>query len=280
VNPPAIGLCWGTVHQTDLVECIELAGQFGFPTVSITPDIYLQAIEAGMTQAQVRRLLADAGVKVSLIDAITSGVPGMPTDIVMFRGQPVVRHGATVCIEVAEAVEAPVVNLSHYLGTPQPLDQMAEAVGGICREAAQSERTIVLEFVPDSGIRSLGEAAEIAGACGEPNCKIMLDTWHLARTGGTPDDILALPPESIGAFQLSDRIEPEPGTAYVPMTGRLLPGEGELPLVEIVQATLTNSQDVPIEVEVFSEELAAMTGEDAAARVAGAVDAWRSGYSA
>ena len=274
MNRPDIGLCWGTVHQTTLVECIELAGRFGFPTISITPDIYLAALENGESANQIRLRLADAGVRVSLIDAITAGVPGMQTDTVMFRGQPVMRHDATACIAVANAVEAPVVNLSHYLGSPVPLDRIADSIAAICRDAAESGITVVLEFVPESGIGSLAEAAAIAQACGEPNCGIMLDTWHLARSGGTAQDILALPPGSIGAFQLSDRVEPEPGATYVPMTGRLLPGEGELPLSDIVRAALNNSPDVPIEIEVFSEELAAMTAEAATSRVASAVAAW------
>jgi sugar phosphate isomerase/epimerase len=59
------------------------------------------------------------------------------------------------------------------------------------------------------------------------------------------------------------------------MTGRLLPGEGELPLGEIVSAALANSPALTIEVEVFSEELGAMTADAAAARTAAAVAAWR-----
>jgi sugar phosphate isomerase/epimerase len=119
------------------------------------------------------------------------------------------------------------------------------------------------------------EAQAITAACGEPNCKILFDTWHLARGGHGVSDLRALPPGAIGALQLSDRIEPPPGSAYVPMTGRLLPGEGELPLGEIVAAALVNSPGITIEVEVFSEELTGMTADTAAARTAAAVQAWR-----
>jgi sugar phosphate isomerase/epimerase len=84
-----------------------------------------------------------------------------------------------------------------------------------------------------------------------------------------------LPPGTIGAFQLADRIEPAPGAPYVPMSGRTLPGEGELPLGEMVAAALENSPGVTVEIEVFSEELAAMTVDAAAARTAAAVRAWR-----
>jgi sugar phosphate isomerase/epimerase len=176
---------------------------------------------------------------------------------------------------VAEALEAPIVNVSHFGAAPAPLEATAESVGAICRQAAGRGVTIVLEFVPDSGNPSIAHARAIVEACGEGNCRIHLDTWHLARSGGTAADVRALPPAMIGAFQLSDRVAPPAGTAYVPMTGRLLPGEGELPLHDIVAAALANNPAVTIEVEVFSEELAAMSVEAAAARTAAAVAAWK-----
>jgi sugar phosphate isomerase/epimerase len=199
----------------------------------------------------------------------------MRTGPIEFKGRTMRRWDAAACLEVNDALEAPLLNVSHYLGHPVPLAEMAEAIGAASRLAARQGVTIVLEFVPDSGIRTINEAHEIAAACGEPNCKVLLDTWHLARSGGSVADVRALPPGAIGAFQLSDRIEPPPGTPYVAMTGRLLPGEGELPLGEIVAATLENSPGITLEVEVFSEELAGLPVDAAAARTARAVQAWR-----
>jgi len=268
-----IGLCWGTIHQADLEQTIELAARYGFPTLQIPPDIVLEHGDA----AAIRRRLRDAGVQIRLIDAITAGIPGMRTEPVVFRGRTMPRYDAAACLEVANALEVPLVNISHYLGSPVSLEQMAEGVASVCRMAAMHGVTIVLEFVPDSGIRTMSEAAQIALASGEANCKVHLDTWHLARTGGSAETIRQLSPGLIGAFQISDRKEPAPGSAYIPMSGRLLPGEGELPLTEIVAAALANNPDLTIEVEVFSEELGAMAPDDAAKRVADAVADWRAG---
>jgi sugar phosphate isomerase/epimerase len=275
VIAPPIGLCFGTVHQANLVEMIEAAARHGFPTLQVPPDVYFACRDEGISAAALRRRLADAGVRVQLIDAITTGIPGMRTEPVQFKGRTMPRWNAAACLEANDALEAPVLNLSHYQGQPVPLAEMAEGVGAASRLAARHGVTVVLEFVPDSGIRDVHEAQAIAAACGEPNCKILLDTWHLARGGHGPADVRALPPGALGAFQISDRIEPPPGTAYVPMTGRLLPGEGELPLGEIVAAALANSPGITIEVEVFSEELAAHSVDGAAKRTAGAIRAWR-----
>lgn len=271
----AIGLAWGTLHQANFVETIEAAARHGFPTLQIPPDIYFDCRDADLDAGTLRRRLADAGVGVRVVDGITGGLPGMPREPVMFKGRALPRHDLAVCLAVAEALEAPIVNVSHFGAAPAPLEATAEAIGMACRRAAESGVTIVLEFVPGSGNPDIGHAQAIAAACGEANCKIHLDTWHLARSGGTVADIAALPAGAIGAFQLSDRVAPPPGAAYVPMTGRLLPGEGELPLAAIVAAALANSPALTLEVEVFSEELAAMPVEAAAARTAAAVRSWR-----
>jgi sugar phosphate isomerase/epimerase len=272
---PAIGLCFGTVHQAGLLEMIELAARHGFPTLQVPPDLYFACRDEGIGAAALRRRLSDAGVRVRLIDAITAGIPGMRSEPVAFKGRTMPRWDAAACLEANDALEAPVLNLSHYQGHAVPLAEMAEAVGAASRLAASHGVTVALEFIPESGIPTIREAQAITAACGEANCKIMLDTWHLSRGGHGAADIRALPPGAIAAFQLSDRIAPPPGTAYVPMTGRLLPGEGELPLGDIVAAALANSPGLTIEVEVFSEELAAMTADGAAARTAAAVQAWR-----
>lgn len=272
---PAIGLCWGTIGKASLTELIEAAARHGFPTISIAPSQYHEAVEAGLDGTPLRRRLADAGVQVRVIDAVSLGLPGMPTEPVVMGGRALPRYDAAACIAVAEAVGAPIINVTHYRGEPTPLEAIAEAVGGMCRLAAKSGVSVALEFVPDGGMKDLASARRIAELSGEPNCAVLLDTWHLARSGGTIADIRDLPPGAIGAFQLADRIEPPPGTPYVPMSGRSLPGEGELPLRETVTAVLANSPKVTIEVEVFSEELAALSIDDAAARTAAAVRAWR-----
>lgn len=274
---PGIGLCWAMIHRASLTETIDIAARHGFPTLEVTPSIYFEALEAGATEAALRAQLGDAGLRVTVIDCISGGLPGLGDAPTEFRGQAMRRDDVETCLTVAEALDAPVLNLTHYRGNPVELPVLAEALGEVCRKAGERGRAVALEFVPDSGIPSIHAAQELAEGCGEPNCGILLDTWHLARSGGTVADVEALPAGMIRAFQLSDRTEPEAGEAYVPMSGRKLPGEGELPLRETIAAALANNPAVSIELEVFSEELLAMRPADAAARTADAVKAWRKG---
>ena len=57
--------------------------------------------------------------------------------------------------------------------------------------------------------------------------------------------------------------------------GRLLPGEGELPLRELVEAALENSPDATLDIEVLNDELRAMPAADAAMRLAESARVWR-----
>jgi hypothetical protein len=71
-----------------------------------------------------------------------------------------------------------------------------------------------------------------------------------------------------------------PGVEYVPMSGRLLPGDGVLPPGEIIAIGLANNPDLTFEVEVFNAELKALSPNLAAARVADSVRALRHGLAA
>ena len=270
-----MGLCWGTLHQATLPELIEAAARHGFSTLSFPPYLYADCLSAGMTPQAVLRQMRDAGVRLTVADAISAGLPGMPDTPLSFGGRQLARPGEADCFAMAEALEAPLVNIAHFGASPVPQAELTEAVGAICRRAKARGLGVVLEFVPETGIADLATALAIASDCGEANCRILLDSWHLARTGGTPAHIRALPPGSIGAIQLCDRNPPAPDEAYVPMTGRLLPGEGSLPLHEIIAAALANSPGLSAEVEVFSAELTALTVDEAAARTAEAMAKWR-----
>ncbi|TVV76620.1 sugar phosphate isomerase/epimerase family protein [Sphingomonas solaris] len=274
MNALEIGLCWGTLEKADLPDLIEAAGRHGFPTLSIRPDMVQATLDAEMSEAALRRRLADAGVRVRVIDALTAGLPGMPATVDL-GGQVVARPDADACFRVAEAVGAPIVNVALYGGQPAPLAAIAEAIGAVAERARARGIALILEFIPGTAMPDITAAHAVAQASGAANCSILLDTWHLARSGGTLADVAALPPGAIGSLQICDRTPPPPGTPYVPMTGRDLPGEGQLPLGPICAAARLNNPALTAEIEVFSAELRDMTVDAAAARVAAAIARWR-----
>ncbi len=274
-----IGLCWGTLQQANLLELIEAAARHGFPTLSVRPDMVNPYLADDPSGRVLRRRLAAAGVRVRVIDALSRGLPGVP-DYVEVGARRTLRADETGCLRIAEVLEAPFVNVTFFGGDLVSRDEVGEALRDVTARAVARGVRLVLEFVPGSSLADIDVAREVVRQVDDPGCTILLDSWHLARSGGTLDDVRALPERSIGALQLCDRSDPAPGAPYVPMQGRSLPGEGQLPLHELVDAALANNPDLTAEIEVFSEELRTLTVDAAAGRVAAAIAAWRTASAA
>ena len=273
-----IGLCWGTLERASLVELIEAAGRHGFPTLSVSPKLLGEALELGFTPEVLRRRLVDAGVRVRVIDAIAFGLPRSPRPAMSSRVCSL--SDEATCFRAAEILGAPIVNVVHHHGKPALHAQTVDALGGISRRAAARGLQIVTEFIPGSGLPTLAAAAELAEAVNAPNFSILLDTWHLARSGGTHQDVRELRTGALGAMQLCDRTELPPGRSCPRLWGRDLPGEGQLRLYELVHAARQNQPSLTFEIEVFSEELRTLEIDEAAASASWATEAWRQALKA
>lgn len=103
-------------------------------------------------------------------------------------------------------------------------------------------RTLI-EFVPIFGVPDLPTALEVIRQVGHPDLGFIFDTMHAARTGLSPDDLRAVPPELIGYIQLCD--VPAGRTKYdfmdagymdEAMHERMVPGEGQVPLADYLRA--------------------------------------------
>jgi sugar phosphate isomerase/epimerase len=282
---PPVGFGCSTLFAAGVVDIIELAARHGFPTITVRPAAFLEALANGETEQSLRRRVRDAGVTVRCIDGLSHALPGK---CLLVEGDPSLAHlpreifdppSEDDCLRAAEAMESPLLSVAHFGHEPIPEDEMAEAVGAICRRAGARGIGIALEFIPGTGLPDLVATDRIARACGEANCGVLLDPWHWSRTGGTVEHVSALESGALVAMQLCDRIVPSTDTPYKPMAKRLMPGEGELPLYELVEACLENSPGITIEAEVINAELSAMSFDAAAAALASAIAAWQAGYT-
>ena len=87
---------------------------------------------------------------------------------------------------------------------------------------------------------------------------MLVDTLHLARSGGRPDDLRRVPSRLLPYLQIADAPAEPPGRERdvlrdEALHGRLLPGDGALPLA----ATLAAVPDVPLSLELRSAALMA-----------------------
>jgi len=259
-----LGLCWGSVPGGTLLDVAQAASAADLAVIAVTPGQVLAAL-AGRSAAELRRQLRDFGVRVGTIDPLIGPVPGTPPPAeVEQRMRALFEAGYEDGWRAAEAVEAKAINFTQFLGRPRPLASLSEALARLARQNAAHGFASTFEFIPGTSVPDLPSAAALVRDA--PGLTIMFDMWHFARSDGRIADIDALPPGTIGGVQINDWLPAAPGAPYVPMSGRLMPGDGCLPLAEILARIEANSPGLDVSIEVFNADLEAM-GRDAAARL-------------
>ncbi len=148
------------------------------------------------------------------------------------------------------------IGAKHVLVVSQDPDRgsTAEKFSALCGHAATRGVGIVLEFMVFTDCKTLDDAFAIVRDAGQPNGRILIDTLHVARAGHRPEDIGAYDPALFPYIQLSDGpasidIADHEACLYDAREGRLAPGEGELPLREMLRFI---DPAIPIGVEVLS----------------------------
>jgi sugar phosphate isomerase/epimerase len=110
-------------------------------------------------------------------------------------------------------------------------DVAARALAEVLERTANPGVTLALEPIiswQSDYLNTLGEALDLVDLVDHPSLGVYPDTFHLWRTGSLLEDIERAGPRIVGVH-LNDAVE---GDDH----GNRLPGEGELPLVEIVRA--------------------------------------------
>jgi sugar phosphate isomerase/epimerase len=261
--PPSAGpraaLWWGSLESADLPTLVRAAAAAGFAEVSTTPAMYFAARAAGWSDAALATLLDDHNIAVPVVDPLLCGLPGArAADSVGRRWRSTFEHGEDDCHRVADALGSTVINAAHFLGAPTPVDELIDALGSLTDRAARRGRCIAVEAMPEGSIVDLAGATTIVRAIARANCGLTLDTWHWWRSGGRVEELDALRPGEVLVLQVSDARSDVRGSGVAPpVRDRLLPGSGDMPLVELVRRVAVTSPQAHVGLEVFDTSNAA-----------------------
>jgi sugar phosphate isomerase/epimerase len=132
---------------------------------------------------------------------------------------------------------------AHYIVCPieDPQDERCLAhFSLLCDAALDYGLTALIEFNPYSACTNLKKALSLVERAQRSNAALVIDVLHLSRSGGHPRDLRRVDPALIElvhfcdapAFTSSDRSVEE--LRQESRTARLLPGEGELWLHELI----------------------------------------------
>jgi sugar phosphate isomerase/epimerase len=108
-----------------------------------------------------------------------------------------------------------------------------------CAMARARGLRVALEFMPYSSVRSLSEARAFLARAGQSNAGLCVDALHFHRSGSSLDELKALDPAALVLVQFCDAPRAAPSADKLrdeARSGRLYPGQGELPLHEFFAA--------------------------------------------
>jgi sugar phosphate isomerase/epimerase len=234
---------------------IELLSVFGMPPVefiTLAAELGCHHISTGMTGFPLPQLgqpefslndptlrrdilaaMDDTGVSISLGD----GLLILPdADI----------HDSARNLDVLAELRVPRVNsVSLDPDRQRTFDQLAV----LTELAAQRGMETTIEPAPGTSVSDLTTGCEALKHVGQKGLRLLIDTMHLVRSGFGAADLAALEPGSIGYAQLSDTtLRPRMDNYMQEATfERMVPGEGELPLHDILKAL---PSDIVIGLEV------------------------------
>ena len=226
------------------------AADAGFWGIGMHYEDYVAMRQGGASDADLRRIVKGHGVVVDEIEFLS----GWSSEDEASRAK--AREAEDALYALADAVGARQLNAgcSELLGSPAPIERVAERFAAVCDRAQSHGLVVAIEFLPWSGIPDVATAWEIVRAAGAANGGVLLDTWHFFRGNPDLDALRAVPPERIVGLQINDGpVAPIGEIRDETRRGRRLPGEGDFDLIGLIRTLREMAVDAPWGVEVMSE---------------------------
>ncbi len=247
-----LGFNGATTQTADLATDIRIAGEAGYDVIELR-DNKLEEFLATGSLDDVRQMLREVGVQAWTINAISYvGVGGAEgTQRAVARCRELSR--------IAQAIECPwvlvVPGATEDRSDAQVLSDTAATFGAMADAAAEYGVNVAFEFMgfPWAAVRDVAGAWAVVQEANRPNTGIIVDTAHFYAGGSTLESIKDVDPEKLVVLHINDV---EPGIAKPDILDghRLYPGEGILPLQDIISAVRATGWDGVLSVELFREE--------------------------
>jgi sugar phosphate isomerase/epimerase len=239
---PILSLSPLTVLPCSPLDLIEAAHAAGYDAVGLRLQPALPTDVDVMADASLRRAIArrlsSTGLRVLDVDVVRVG---SQTDVQAL--EPLLQYAGDLGAEnlVFTSLAPEEYRISEERDT-------ARRIAELCESAGRYGVRPIVEFIPFRGIASFSDAVRVAELVNHPNFAICIDALHLHRSGGSPAELIGADPRLLASVQLCDApLAPPDDIARESRYDRLYPGEGMLPLRELLHAV---PADLPVTVEV------------------------------
>jgi sugar phosphate isomerase/epimerase len=233
---PLLSLSAGTVLDCPVRDLADVAATAGFGAfgVRLLDDTTLDDLHA------LRRRAVDLGLSILDLEVIRIQPDRYSTDI-----DRMIEAGA-------------ILGASWLLATCEDpdLQRGAERLAALADTARPHGLRVAFEAMAFTAVHTVDEA--LAFSAGVSDAGVIVDVLHHQRAGQSPAQLATIDRSRICYVQLCDAPSKAPSDvealAHEARTARLAPGEGELPLAEMLAAL--DLHDVPFAIEVQQVERA------------------------
>lgn len=271
-EPALIATCWTTagnvrpdhadnLSRWRLEDRIEAAARAGYRGFGFWLGDLVVWREEGGHYAALSRHLADAGLSVVELEHLSDWFA---------EGERRERSDAARAelFRAADALGARHAKvMPPFGGQDLPINRLAGCFASLCDDAARHGLLIAMEMIPFSDLPDLSSALEMVRRADATHGGLLIDIWHVVRSGGAVADVAAVPGRFIKAVELCDADLAMRGTITEDtMRHRRFCGEGQFDLPGFVAALGQAGYDGPFGVEILSDALRALPLDEAARR--------------
>jgi len=243
-----LGFNGATTMKATLEEDVRAAAGAGFTALEIWAAKMNRYLETHSVE-ELKELFTSHGLKPVSINSI---------EHIAFRGEgyPLIQ---AQCIRYSKIAQAIGCDKIVVVPSPTPAgatwaDIKSESVNVLRDLAAIAQQhgvKLAFEFLgqTDCSVPTLAQCWEIVKEVNLPNIGLVLDTFHFYAGGSTLDSILKVDPGKLLIFHINDSEDlPKPKLTDAQ---RLLPGEGVIPLLDILANLRTIGFDGLCSIELF-----------------------------
>lgn len=258
---PELVLWAACVNAFDLDQRAAAVRAGSFDCMSIACSDLVKIERRGGSVADTARRLRDEGAPITVLDPVVSWYPGFTQSTVAGAHADAQNVDVATALRLADEVGATSFTLiGPFSGSPASHDAATEALGDFADRAATAGLAIHVEVIPTSMIPTIDVGWPLVRDVGRDNVGLVLDMFHLGRSGCTTQQLDEIPADRVLHVQLCDA----PRTPRLPsyfdeaVTIRDWAGEGELPVAELCRSLHERGAFGHVGPEVFSPEHATL----------------------
>ncbi|TDP97986.1 sugar phosphate isomerase/epimerase family protein [Labedaea rhizosphaerae] len=261
------GAFWDQPPRDSLEERIAALREFGCVGMGMNID-ELERVEAATSRDHLRGMFAGYGVGLVEFEMLAGWEEADD-----YQGP--LREREVRTFALAEAYGVPKVK-AFAMAIPgitlAPVEVLAKRFAALCDRAADHGVDIALECLSFMPGFSHAKMVDVVTLADRPNATVQVDMWHLMRDPTGVPSLDRLTGKQIAGVELCDGpAQPPADLMKEAVDGRLLPGDGEWDIAGVLRTLDAKGVDVPISVEILSEELRTLTPRENVARTVTAV---------